>query len=94
MSDLKHLEEAAAFDRAEYFKLYVTPLDDDEVELILGEILTTSAKLNRLCNLMLSRPKGLSVHALQSLEHLKLDTSWLKWHLENHRLPADATPAV
>lgn len=65
----------------------VEPLEPDEMELMYGEIVSTMAKLNRQCNVMLNRPGGLSIHALQCLHHIKADISWLKWHVETQRLP-------
>ena len=95
MSDVNQMliEDSAAFGRQEFLKKQATPLDQDEIDLIVDSIATTSAKLNRLCNLLLNRPSGISLHALQALQHLKIDVSWLKWHMETQRLPADATQA-
>lgn len=94
MSDINHMliEDAAGFDRQAFMKRQATPLEDDEIELVIADIQTTTAKLNRLCNLMLNRPMGLNIHALQCLEHIKVDVSWLNWNIRTQRLPADASP--
>jgi len=88
MSDAARLiEDSVGLDRHEFLNRLAIPLEPDEIELIVADITTTAAKLNRLCNLMLNRPAGLSIHALETLQHIKVDVSWLNWHIETQRLP-------
>jgi hypothetical protein len=65
------------------------PLTDEEIDLIVNQLQIECAKINRLANHLLNRPRGISIHALQSLDQLKTSVSWLKWHWEKSRLRGD-----
>lgn len=63
------------------------PMSDEELDLTCALLETEINKLNRICNLLLNRPNGLNIHALETLHHIKTDLSWLKWHVQTQRLP-------
>jgi hypothetical protein len=65
----------------------VEEMSPEEVDLLVEQLHEGISRCNRMCNLLLNRPRGLSVHAIQVLDNLKSDFSWLRWHIENHRLP-------
>lgn len=69
------------------------PMTDEEIDLVVLQIESEIAKLNRMCNFVLNRPRGLGVHALQTLHHIKTDLSWLKWHCQTQRLSDGSAPA-
>lgn len=65
------------------------PMTDEEIELVVEQLIIEFGKISRMCNHLLNRPRGLSIHALSALDHIKSDISWLKWHCEKHRLRGD-----
>lgn len=71
----------------------VEPMSDEELDLTCALLETEINKLNRICNLLLNRPHGLNIHALETLQHIKVDLSWLKWHVQTQRLPDASTQA-
>jgi len=62
------------------------PMSDEEIDLLVAQLETEINKLNRMCNYVLNRPRGLNIHALETLHHIKADLSWLKWHCQTQRL--------
>ena len=63
------------------------PMSDEEIDLLVAQLETEINKINRMCNFILNRPRGLNIHALETLHHIKTDLSWLKWHVQTQRLP-------
>lgn len=63
------------------------PMSDEEIDLLVAQLETEINKINRMCNFILNRPRGLNIHALETLHHIKVDLSWLKWHCQSAREP-------
>lgn len=66
------------------------PLEEishEEIDLLVAQLETEINKINRMCNFILNRPRGLNIHALETLHHIKVDLSWLKWHCQSAHEP-------
>lgn len=61
------------------------PMSDEEIDLLVAQLEIEISKLNRMCNFILNRPRGLNIHALETLHHIKVDLSWLRWHCQTQR---------
>lgn len=65
------------------------PMSDEEIEYVIAQLEVECAKINRLANNILNRPQGISIHAQQTLDHIKSGVSWLRWHWQKNRLRGD-----
>lgn len=73
--------------RARWRTRYVEPMDEDTLELLKDDLFKTLGRANRLCNLLLMRPKGLGEGCIDAIEDIKCNMSRIEWYLKQRDKP-------
>lgn len=83
------LDEFATFEevREKWKKRYIEPMDEDTLALLMEELGTTLARVNRLCNMLIMQPKGLGSGCIDAVQDMKSAMSRIRWYLEQRDKP-------
>lgn len=73
--------------RQRIFKRYQEPMDEDTIEVLMTDLLTTYGRFSRLCNMLILQPKGLGSGVIDALHDVKCNMSRVKYYMEQRDKP-------